>query len=442
MTQLLRIPLDGTDGPSCYVDGDNGRWFVAGPDAALDDVANPALVTGDTLSGACRQSGPGGATGGPPSRSALRHVWLYTNTDCNLRCRHCLLPEHDTRPPLKDLLRRLEDALARGARTIFLTGGEPFFRDDIETVLAAAAAKTQTVVLTNGTLITPKRLAVLDELGAGEWRQNLSFQVSVDGDCHAHEAIRGAGTFELAMRGIQTLVDWGRPPTISTAVTRLNIGAVEAVTAMCGSMGLAAHHLFLPHRAGRLGDEEKLVPSSAELVEVLRRCRIVAGQKNVILDNDAALLARVHRPGRRFVSCHGGHEMVAIGPDGTVYPCPSLVGHKETGCSGDAGVSAALESAELAAFREHHAECRGECRACHVRAFCGGGCAAYSYWTGRRYDAPEPYCDIYRSVIEDHLRMEATRLLEQAGTLGTADVLWPDGAAPGSETDIARFDCA
>ncbi len=128
--------------------------------------------------------------------------------------------------------------------------------------------------------------------------------------------------------------------------------------------------------------------------------------------------------------------MLAIGAEGRVYPCPSLVGHEATGC-GSIPLQKAKDCDSVEAFRRNDVERREECSRCELRFFCGGGCAAYSYWSGG-YDAREPYCEVYKGLIEDALAREAKALFNRSPSLAPGDVLSPE-ALPAKR---ARFDCA
>lgn len=398
MSDVVRLDLDGPTGPAVFIDGDRARWTV-GVSAPADVSSGPAVAGGDL--------GCGCADG------ALTEVWLYTNTDCNLACRHCFVEDRSSRPSLEDLEARAREAIALGAATVYLTGGEPLLRDDMPRLIAAIARRARVCVLTNGTLVSDGFLAELDELGAGEWKQRLAFQVSIDGPRDVHEAQRGTGTFDRAVRGIGLLADWGRPPALTTALTGLNVEHAHEVTALAAGLGCRVHHLFMPHRSGRLTCAGALVPEPGQLLAAIRRCRDVADAAGVILANDEAIAGRVRRPGRRFVWCNGGSGMAALGADGTVYPCPSLVGEVAFSEPGEGGLAAALEGGRMARFRCASVERRPACAACEYRYFCGGGCGAHAFRSGGALEAEEPYCEVYRGIVEDHLVRESRRLLAQ-----------------------------
>ncbi len=49
---------------------------------------------------------------------------------------------------------------------------------------------------------------------------------------------------------------------------------------------------------------------------------------------------------------------------------------------------------------------------CPWRYFCAGGCPLESFHTYGRYDAASSYCEVYRALTPEVLRLEALRLLK------------------------------
>ncbi|MBE0476060.1 MAG: radical SAM protein [Coriobacteriia bacterium] len=375
----------------------------------------------------------------PPPR--LAEVWLYTNEDCNLRCSHCFLPPRPLRPPPGSLLERAEEALRLGAETVYLTGGEPFLREDLEELVAALAPRATVVVLTNGTLVTPRRMERLAALVPATLRRRLAFQVSLDGSREVHDARRGNGAFDRAVSGIEALTAFGRPPAVSTTLTGANAGGAHEVTRMLPGLGCRVHHLFLPHVGGRLAAGAERLPAPRELLAAIRRCREAADAGGVILSNHVVVASRVRRPGRRYDGCVGGCAMLAVAADGSVYPCPSLAGRSGLADPPGTALVRAVSSGRCAELRHATLARRPRCGACDYRHFCGGGCAAHAYAAGGGYDAGEPYCEVYRGLIEDCLREESERLLGEATAEDlTGGVLRPS-PAEGAGTGRHRFGC-
>ena len=112
---------------------------------------------------------------------------------CNLRCRHCYMPSHgasahsrtnrnnDQRElSTREVFIILDQLAAAGCLNLGFTGGEPFLRGDILDILEYAKSKGFNIILlTNGTLITPKKADSLKELGIN--KIDLSFHTINEG---------------------------------------------------------------------------------------------------------------------------------------------------------------------------------------------------------------------------------------------------------------------
>lgn len=131
-------------------------------------------------------------------------LWLYTNFDCNLRCDYCCVRSSPKAPRralgLERVQRIADEAADLGVREIFVTGGEPFILPDIGGILLACAHAAPTTVLTNGMLLTGRRLETLRSLP----RERLILQISLDSPTpERHDRHRGKGTWERAWKGIE-----------------------------------------------------------------------------------------------------------------------------------------------------------------------------------------------------------------------------------------------
>jgi organic radical activating enzyme len=132
-------------------------------------------------------------------------LWLYTNFDCNLHCDYCCV-RSSPRTPRRELgLARVQritgEAAGLGVREIFVTGGEPFLLADIGEILAACTATAPTTVLTNGALLSGRRLERVRSLT----KDRLTLQISLDSPTpERHDYHRGEGSWERALKGIES----------------------------------------------------------------------------------------------------------------------------------------------------------------------------------------------------------------------------------------------
>jgi pyruvate-formate lyase-activating enzyme len=141
---------------------------------------------------------------GEIDRPVGSRLWLYTNFDCNLRCDYCCVRSSPKAPRralgLERVRRIASEAADVGVGEIFVTGGEPFLLADIGEILSACAAAAPTTVLTNGMLLTGRRLETLRSLS----RDRVILQISVDSSTpERHDRHRGKGTWARAWKGIE-----------------------------------------------------------------------------------------------------------------------------------------------------------------------------------------------------------------------------------------------
>ncbi len=155
----------------------------------------------------------------------LDQLWFQVGgTLCNLECRHCFIscsPHNRTFGflGLQDVLPVLEEAAALGVKEFYYTGGEPFLNRDMVPILEHTLRYGPATVLTNATVLRPEWLQRLAQ-AEGESPYSLEFRVSLDGfSPETNDPIRGPGTFERAMRGVEQLVQAGFLPIITATRT-------------------------------------------------------------------------------------------------------------------------------------------------------------------------------------------------------------------------------
>jgi molybdenum cofactor biosynthesis enzyme MoaA len=155
--------------------------------------------------------------------SHLDDLWFQVGgTLCNLECRHCFITCGPTNHrfgflSFATIRRYLEESVPLGVKEYYFTGGEPFLNPDIVPVLETTLNYGPATVLTNGTVLRDdwlRRLRWAEDAS----RYSLEFRVSIDGFNAGHnDAIRGEGTFDRAMRGVQQLLAHGFLPVITAA---------------------------------------------------------------------------------------------------------------------------------------------------------------------------------------------------------------------------------
>lgn len=326
----------------------------------------------------------------------LSNITVNLTNRCNLRCTHCYnhaRTEHEV--PVSTLLRALSATRVKLSRSsnLIVLGGEPMsrFEDLLALIDGARHIFGPPIVLsTNGTLVTAQRARMLA-------RRAVDVQVSVDGACAAeHDAVRGDGTFERALRGIRRLVDAGVPTTMSMVYSSSTIQSFESYLDLARSMGVQ-HARFIPLRAiGRGSELRSILPDPLlaleHLLDVLERRVDLRG----LLGRDyfSTLVQQCARTATR-TSCGIGERVLFIDSDGTVYPCPNHVRPAmRVGSIHTDDLGALLDQSPVlqSIRRRYSVERYDACARCPVRRWCAGDCRGEVWALSGTDTAPSPHC--------------------------------------------------
>jgi radical SAM protein with 4Fe4S-binding SPASM domain len=282
-----------------------------------------------------------------PVSPSLRYLELQLLHKCNLKCLHCYLgPLHQERLPLDDALRIAREFSSMGGLRLLISGGEPLLYEDLGAFLAGTAdLGLRRVLLSNGTLITPRNIG---------WLKVEEIQFSLDGWARGHAMIRGAGSFERTMRGIQTVRDTGIAISFATMIHRGNLDDFERMGEFIEEVGAVEWGIDAPVLTGSFIDHDDLF---------------------VPYDRAAPLMSYAfgggyHGPSDGF-AC--GRHLLTVFPDGGAAKC---------GFYREASLGDARSSLKQCWLKLEHVPLRRlECSECSALEECAGGC---------RRRAPQP----------------------------------------------------
>ncbi len=369
----------------------------------------------------------------------LQELWVQVNDFCNLSCGHCLVssgPDRQQGLPTERITGAIDQAVALGAERLFFTGGEPLARPDILELIdwVVTTHQRELVLLTNGTLFTGERLERLTELaadantprasgkpggrlGTSASGRGLRIQISLDGPtAEINDPIRGAGTFQRILDGVDTAVAAELRPTLTATILRHNLGSLDDIVRLASDHDVRNVHLLWPHRRGRVLDGNLAdLPTAEEILVAVRKARVAATELGVSIDNIEEFRLRLDgTPGIKNDLAGAGWNSLCLYTDGNLYPSASMAGVTELRCGDLAEQS--LEtiwktSAVCRDLREATVERKPLCRSCSLRFLCGGGDVEHGYWPAaaggehRRaaFVAHDPYCELYKGLASDTL---------------------------------------
>ncbi|MCK9439939.1 MAG: radical SAM protein [Methanothrix sp.] len=312
-------------------------------------------------------------------------AWEVTAA-CNLSCGYCRAsasPLPDAEELSTEEALSFLDSIASLKPMLILSGGEPLLRPDIFQIARRSTALGMRVSLaSNGTTITPH---VADEIATSGISR---VSISLDGAApEKHDLIRGKGSFQAAMRGLESLrgkVDF----QINNTITSRNEADVALIFDLAQRVGACALHFFFLVATGRGREADLISPERQEqlLIEIERERELRSLEVQVTC---APQYARIARPGKgRAGGCLAGKSFVFVSRKGDVYPCgyfPLRVGNIR-----EKNFIEIWENAtELKALRARIL--KGKCGRCNFSGICGG-CRARAYAETGDFLGPDPAC--------------------------------------------------
>ena len=163
----------------------------------------------------------------------LRQLFLELTLQCNAHCFHCgsnctsAVGEQLSADEYRAILDQIKADFDISRIQLCITGGEPLLRPDFFEILSYAHALGYHWGMTsNATLITKDVAHRLAACGMS------TISVSIDGLPETHDRLRGLpGGFDLAMRGVQNLIDEGafRAVQVTTVINHENIRELDAM---------------------------------------------------------------------------------------------------------------------------------------------------------------------------------------------------------------------
>jgi len=391
--------------------------------AILDSFAQPRPLDGDTS----RQLAALGlvqlyGTTPTPIRSQPRTLtaWLHVTNACNLRCTYCYLAktgeamdEATGRAAIDAIFR---SALLHGFRAVKLkyAGGEPTLNFRLVRILheyAHSLANRQglelrEMVLSNGVALTNPMLDFIRDAG-------MRLMISLDDLGPTHDSQRvfpnGRGSSNLVARGVDRALARGVKPYLSITVTRHNANRVAAAVAFALERDLLFNLNFYRDN-DHVARREDLLAEDAQLIAGVRAAfKIIEGclPRQSLL---ATLVDRANFGSPHDRPCGAGHNYLVIDQRGRIARCQMEIERTVTDVMADDPLGV-IRAGQIE-FRNLSVDAKEGCRECLWRYGCAGGCPLMTHRVTGRGDVKSPYCNVYRALYPDVLRLEGLRLLK------------------------------
>lgn len=423
------------------VDAVSGAWLVVDDEARrlveklrgstrgeseLRTWLGEAFVESLLASGLAARGDGSGLLGEIPrwERPEKIFVVLHLTDECSFSCGYCYADSSKRgqgRYMGSEILDRVAGLLVDSHHTdvhLGLHGGEPFLwlrdrRGLLERFLdhlAAAGKQVRAHVQTSGALIHRDSLVFLKD-------RSIGVGVSCDGPGWLNDSYRkwisGRGTSRQIEACFHALDRLEIPFGVICSVGRYSVDYAEEIVRYFARRGVRQVRFnpvwgYPRARAnGMAVTPEGYLQFYRRLLDVLYEHNANAPTSPVTSVDLGWILRNIRTREREFMCLRspcgaGGIPMLAVGPEGDVYPCEKMVSLSEyrAGRVSDAeSLSALLAAPVMDRVRRRTVEEIPQCRTCDWRAFCGGGCPADVAALGADLLRPDPHCAFYRNLF-------------------------------------------
>lgn len=316
---------------------------------------------------------------------------FHISDQCNLRCKHCYQENYSSNQlkyeEIIDILEQFKEFLLEKNLKghINLTGGEPLVNPDFFKILDYIASNKENysfAILTNGTLITEK---IAEKIS----KYNPQYvQISIDGDKKTHEKIRGKGTLEKAIQGIQNLNQYGVYTSISFTAHKKNYKSFKKVVNIAKKA--RANKVWTDRLIPIGGAKElsKITLNSKETKKIFKTVyKLMKKTKETQITMSRAL--QFLETGETPYKCTAGIRLITVMENGDVVPCrrmPIVIGNvlKEN-------LKSIYEKSQIIKeLKEEKID--DKCSECEKAELCRGGLKCLTYASTGKMIGKDPGC--------------------------------------------------
>jgi radical SAM protein with 4Fe4S-binding SPASM domain len=334
-------------------------------------------------------------TAGSPDMNEAKPGSLYVHPtfNCNLHCVYCYNKKErkelgGSEMTTAEWFDCFDQAKDFNIEHIVFTGGEPLLRKDIYN-LARYVNDTgmSSQLLTNGTLINDDNIRKIVSTFA-------TVKLSLDSHIkETNDLQRGEGSYDATLRAMRLLEDHECTWSVTAVITKHNVwdisGLFKFLLEKYGNLSITPT-LYIPISKDQTG----LLPELNDYLEAMNRANEVA--EEFFGDDRISLLDFFGVPDRQY-HCGAAAGELSVAPDGSVYPCQSLLKKElNAGNVKERNLKEIFyDSPVMKTVRSCTVDNIEICRDCDVKYLCDGGCRALAYNLYGKIDSHNSYCCEY-----------------------------------------------
>lgn len=243
---------------------------------------------------------------------------------CNLACKHCFENSSPklltSKTSIEDIIKLFNEIDLMNVQTVKITGGEPFTYPYIKELIGKIGQyRFECIILTNAMLIDVKSMEIMA-------KNNVKLGISLDGiTSEVHDFLRGKGSFNILIKQLSLLKEFGVKFSITTSLTQKNFRDISNI-ANYVLKTLNARRLFINQLKplGRAKKNNGIFISPSEYKEVVKeidRLTKIYGDRIVLSDDNIETNDYITSDIDPSLVCAAGNTSLSIDEELNVYPC-------------------------------------------------------------------------------------------------------------------------
>lgn len=346
-------------------------------------------------------------------------VWFHITNQCNLRCTYCYVWKTSDKMS-KETGEIAAYKIIKSAKkhniekiTFKFSGGECLlelplvlhFVNFIRRMSKKENIDIDFVILTNGVLLTEKVVKILK-------KHKLRLSVSLDGLEKYNDKQRifanGLGSFKYVEKGINNLLKEKIPFNVSVTITKNNIKNIPELTEYL--LDKKIRFVFNFYRENELVNQN-IENDNKKLIKYLKKAYQIIAQNPPKYNILGSLLDRVNLQNPHLYTCAAGRSYIIVRHDGKISSCQMML-NNPIGSIDDNDLIDLIVKKSFIKPNGLTVEGKYPCNKCLWKYVCAGGCPLLTFNSKKTFITNSTYCDVYKTLIPEVLRVEAKRLLK------------------------------
>lgn len=236
---------------------------------------------------------------------------------CNLKCKYCnVWSLKEDEMTTEEAIFMINELVELGMCRLGFNGGEPLLREDIGQLISCAKDRGVVTTLFSSGYQVPERLRELKNLDI--------LIISLDGSEKVHDAQRGKGAYQIAMKAITAARKEGICVWTNTVITKHNVLNIDFIVQKAEEFGCWTTFqpvLYYPHSSNK-DEVERLSFRKDEYREAIKKL-MNQKRRGEPIAHSRTYLKHIMNPvwSGNSRKCWAGKLYCAITPNGNVAPC-------------------------------------------------------------------------------------------------------------------------